>query len=323
MPLDKNAMSRKHRFPKTQNRKLHDLDDHLYFLKEALVKLAAGDQAYLKSLAAELRVLICEASRTEGLLWRIVDELHVHDTVHVHLACNLNREHPLARNMQFNFIPVLRAGYGDPRLVPAHHSLKSIIKKCEALVVSGTGYTHEKLIRAVAEQMGSAHEDEGAEPYLVELSSIIISDKPILITLLRSDAELVLEVGERVLAIAAQKVGFVRKIRPRVAAPDQWIDVVPRLESTDFEGASAPMPREGTALFWVNHLCLDWRTNSNSYNFGSVVIWALSVKIIKHPDKTIEVCVEGLSDFIIETRKKSQLPTTPGYRSRSDGTVAK
>jgi hypothetical protein len=169
-------MSRKDRPKKTLSRKLCDLDDHLYFLKESLAKLAAGDEAYLKPLAAELRVLACMSSGTEGLLWRILDELGTHDAVHVHLAGNLDRSHPLARGLQFVYAPVYRAGYGDSRLVPNHYPLKDIIKECEAVVVSGAGYTHENLIRAVAEQMGSAHEDNGAAPHLIELSGTILSD---------------------------------------------------------------------------------------------------------------------------------------------------
>jgi len=136
-------MARKNRILKTLERKLSDLDDHLYFLKESLAKLSKGDIAYLKTLAVELRVLVCKASGTEGLLWRIIDELHLHDAVHIHLAGNLDRDHPLAKGLQFSFVPVLRAGQCDPRLPPANYHLKAIIKECEAIVISGNGYTHE------------------------------------------------------------------------------------------------------------------------------------------------------------------------------------
>ena len=61
-------MTRKKRTPKTLIRKLRDLDDHLHFLKESLAKLSESDAAYLKTLAVELRVLVCKASGMEGLL---------------------------------------------------------------------------------------------------------------------------------------------------------------------------------------------------------------------------------------------------------------
>ena len=257
-------MSRKDRHQKTLARKLRDLEDHLYFLNESLAKLVSGDEAYIKPLATELRVLVCEASRTEGLLWRILDELKMSDAVHVHLAGNLDREHPLARGLQFVFAPVCRAGCGDPRLVPGHYSLRGIIKECEALVVSGTGYTHENLIRAVAEQMGSAHEDDGVEPHLIELSGTIVSNQPALIQVLMSDAELALEVGGRALSDAETRGSFVRQSRPAVSVPGQRASFAPRLQSGDFESTPATLSREGTMMFLINHPHADWRTNSNT-----------------------------------------------------------
>lgn len=204
-------MARANRINKTLKRKLRDLDDHLYFLKESLLKLSNGDGAYLKTLAVELRVLVCKASGTEGLLWRVIDELHSHDAVHVHLAGNLDHDHPLAKGLQFWFVPIFRAGQGDPSLSPAHYSLKWIIKECEALGVSGDGYTHEKLIRSVAEQIGSAHEDEGVEPHLIELNATVISDQAALNSVLMTEADLVLEVGESVLISDYRKCKVFKK----------------------------------------------------------------------------------------------------------------
>jgi len=296
-------MTRKNRIPKTLDRKLRDLDDHLYFLKESLVKLSNGDDAYLKSLAVELRVLVCKVSGTEGLLWRVIDELHLHDAVHVHLAGNLDRDHPLAKGLQFLFVPIFRTGQGDPRLSPAHYSLKGIIKECEALVVSGDGYTHENLIRAVAEQMGSAHEDEGVEPYLIELSGTVISDQAALNSVLMSEADLVLEVGERVLTETEQNIGFERKSRPKIAMPSQPVKSYSDTQTTDFEGGTRPLPSEGTVMFLVKHPHRDWKTNAHGYNFGLFKQGPLSIRTVKHPDKTMEVLVEGLAEDVLSTRK--------------------
>lgn len=296
-------MSRKERPRKTLARKLRDLEDHLHFLNESFAKLVAGDEAYIKPLAAELRVLVCKASGTEGLLWRILDELKMPDAVHVHLAGNLDRDHPLAWGLKFVFVPVVRAGCGDPRLVPDHYSLKGIIKECEALVVSGTGYTHENLIRAVAEQMGSAHEDDGAAPHLIELSGIIVSNQPALIQVLMSDAELVLEVGGSALSDAEARGSFVRQSRPSVSVPGQRASFAPRLQSADFESAPATSPQEGTMIFLVNHPHADWRTNSNAYDFGLFSQGGLEVKTAKHPNRTMEVSVKGLGESIIGTRQ--------------------
>lgn len=296
-------MSRKGRIPKTLDRKLRDLDDHLYFLAESSAKLAAGDEGYLKPLAAELRVLVCKSSGTEGLLWRVAEELGTHDAVHVHLAGNLNRDHPLARQLEFLFVPVYRAGRGDPRLIPGYYSLKEIVKECEALVVLGTGYTHERLIRAVAEQMGSAHEDDGTEPHLIELSGTVIADSSPLHGILMSDADLVLEVGEKTLGAATQKVGFARKRRPPIAHLHLNAGSTPSPHGFDFESVPVSLPPEGTVMFLVSHPDSDWRTNLRGYNFGVLRHRSLAVATTKHPDGTMELQIAGLCDSVLCSRK--------------------
>ena len=305
-------MARKNRILKTLDRKLSDLEDHLYFLKESLFKIASGDDVYVKTLAVELRVLVCKASGTEGLLWRLIDEIHLHDAVHVHLPGNLDRENPLAKGLQFLFVPVFKAGHGDPGLSPNHYSLKSIIKECEALVVSGKGYTHENLIRAVAEQMGSAHEDEGVEPHLIELSGTVISDQGALNSVLMTEADLVLEVGERVLYEAEIKSGFVRKLRPEIAMPNNPVKAYRDLYRSDFENDEKPISKEGTVMFLVNHPNADWMANAHTYNFGLFRQGALSVRTVKHPDKTMEIDVEGLEMGRLSTRKTIPESEQPG-----------
>ena len=296
-------MTRRDRPRKTVARKLQDLEDHLHILNESLHKLVAGDSGYLKSIAAELRVLVCKSSGTEGLLWRLLDELHLSDAVHVHLAGNLDRSHPLAQGLQFIFTPVLPAGKGDPRLAPDHYSLKEIIKECEALVVSGTGYTHESLIRAVAEQMGSAHEDDGVAPHLIELSRILVSNRPVLVSLLSSDAELVLEVGEAALSRANGKHDFARVSIPPRVDPSPARDLSSRALDNDFESPLSPVPAEGTVMFLVSHEHPDWHENGSRYDFGVFTQGALNVRAIKHPDRTMQISVTGFGESALETRK--------------------
>ncbi len=205
-------MQRRNRIPKTLARKLSDLDDHLFLLREHLHRLAEGE-AHLKILSAELRVLVCVSSETEGLLWRLADELTVSDSVYLHLAGNVDTDHPHAKGLVFAVVPIQRGGLGDPSLPPNNYSLRRIIKEHEAIFVSGKGLTHEYLIKAIAEQMGSAHEDEGVEPSLVELGEIFMGRFRSYIPIVTLDAELTLEIGERILERAEQELGFVRTER--------------------------------------------------------------------------------------------------------------
>ena len=302
-------MIRKNRIPKTFNRKLKDLDDHLYFLKESLAKLANGDHTYIKSLAGELRVLVCKVSGTEGLVWRLIDEMHLCDDVHVHLAGNVDRNHSLAKGLSFVFIPIFRAGQGDPRLPPAHYSLMKIIKECEAVEVSGDGHSHEKLIRAVAEQMGSAHEDEGVEPHLVELERTIVSNQAALNSVLMSEADLVLEIGEKVLNEAKQQIGFERRKRPEIVIPTFPVKCDSNIQDVDFKDNASSPSLEGTVVFQVNHPHADWKTNGAIYNFGLFKKGSLTIRTIKHPDKTMEISVQGFAEDVITTRKP--IPQSP------------
>lgn len=205
-------MSRLGRVSKPQSKRLRDLDDHLFLLRDGLQRLR-HDNAHLKSISAELRTLVCFSSGTEGLLWRLADELNVSDVMHLHCACCVDWSHPRTRGLQFVVLPVWRAGHGDPRLIPDYYSLREVIKTCEAVVVSGQTLTHEYLIKAVAQQMGSAHEDDGLEPALSDLAQILVQGVQPYVQILSNDADLVLEVGDRVLNEAIANFGYTRKVR--------------------------------------------------------------------------------------------------------------
>ncbi len=135
MPLQ---MANRGRIEKSTERKLADLEDHLYLVRVNLQGLVA-DLAHVKSLAAELRTLLCLSSGTEGLLWRLADELVVSDDVVLHVAGRVDPDHPLAKGLRFAVAFVQRPGpRADPKLPPAQPwSLREFIKTAQA--VWGTG----------------------------------------------------------------------------------------------------------------------------------------------------------------------------------------
>ena len=207
-------MSKKLKVEKTLRQKLSDLDDHLYLLRDHLHRLGEG-MAHLKILSAELRTLICFSSGTEGLLWRLVEELKVADQIHLHVAGRVNADHPLARGLKFAIVPIQHGGLGDPRLPADYYFLKDVIKENDAVFIKGKGLTHEYLIKAISQQMGSAHEDEGLEYALDDLNRIFINGVQPYVGVLALDAELVLQVGERILEKAEIEMGYKRKARTR------------------------------------------------------------------------------------------------------------
>jgi hypothetical protein len=193
---------------------LSDLDDHMRLLKLNLTHLKE-DSAHIKTIAAELRLLICISCGKEGLLWRMVEKLKVSDIVFLQIAGNINKNHPLAVDLNFVFVPIQRVGYGHPRLPERNLSLKKIIRIHEAVYIDGDGLTHEYLIKAISQQMGSAHEDDSVDIPLDKLKKIFINGIQPYVQTLSFDSELVLQIGERVLNSAEDNssLKFKRKIR--------------------------------------------------------------------------------------------------------------
>lgn len=201
--------SKKNRVKKSLEQKALDLDAHLYLLRTHLNGLRES-ASHLKAIAAELRTLLCRSSGTEGLLYRLIDELNVDDRVNLHVPGDLIQDHPLVHGLQFAIVPIRREGQGPAEITPYDHSFRGVIRDAQALVAVGKPLTHEYLIKAVAQQIGSAHEDEGIEPALAQLSGIFINGVEPFVEVLGMDAELTLEVGERVLE-AAERRGILKR----------------------------------------------------------------------------------------------------------------
>lgn len=192
------------RIPKTLERKLTDLDAHLFLLRMHLDGLQHS-HSHLKAIAAELRTLVCLSSGTEGLLHRLVAELGVDDSVQLHVPGNFDLEHPLVKDIEFAYAPLWRAGQGPVEITPDKYSLRTLIKEIDAVLAKGKPLTHEYLIKAVAQQIGTAHEGDEVEPALVQLEGILFNGTGPVTEILSIDSELALEIGERVLEAAERK----------------------------------------------------------------------------------------------------------------------
>lgn len=202
----------KKRISKSLLEQLRALDDHLYLLRKNLLELQK-DEAHFKVIAAELRVLVCSSRWNEGLLWRMAEQIDVSDAVELQLAGNVDVKSPFASGLTFAFVPIQRAGFGHPLLPPQSYSLRSVIKDCDAIFITGKGLTHEYLIKAIAQQIGSAHEDDAIELPLATLKEIIFNGTSPYISILILISELVLEVGDRVLSKAEGSCGYKQKKR--------------------------------------------------------------------------------------------------------------
>jgi hypothetical protein len=204
-------------FPKSLLEKIEALDDHQFLLRENLHSLQ-DDVAHAKAISAALRVLVCKSSGTEGLLWRLVDELQVSDVLDLQVATAYNRDHPLNQAMQFATVPCFRPGMGPPEIPISSVSLRDLTVSYEAVflqTLTDRMITHEYLIKAIAQQLGLAHEDDRLEPSLFALSKIFINGVHPYIPVLVMDSELVLQVSERILDHAVATLGYQRKSRSK------------------------------------------------------------------------------------------------------------
>jgi hypothetical protein len=204
------------RINKPLSRKLKDLEDHLFILRGQLHGLK-HDAAHIKVIAGILRVLVCISSGTEGLLWRLIEEIDVSDKIRLHVSGPLKRDHPLARGLRLSVIPLYRPdAYLEKHLPSQTWSVRYVIKSLPAVHALGNSYTHEQIIKMVAEQSGLAHEDDGVSPALATMEEIMFNSQASYFPVLRIIAEITLQLGERVIR-EAERLGIYE--RHRFSAP--------------------------------------------------------------------------------------------------------
>jgi len=199
------------RLKKSEFRKLAELEDHLFLLREQYHNLSR-DPAHLSVISAELRALVCESDKREGLLWRLAEALGVSAVVNVRAVGGINPDHPLAMGLRL-FVPTLMRP--DPALPERFNcddiDMRCLVKECLGAYSLGKSFTHEQLIKMIAQQIGSAHIDEGIEPGLATMEELLISGQPTYFPTIAFLAELTLEVGERVVAAAVASGRFRRR----------------------------------------------------------------------------------------------------------------
>lgn len=237
--------------PKTLEQLLSALEDHLFLLAQSLHGLVGGDAAYMRELAGKLRSIVCYSKGLEGLLWRVCDEVGADDTVHIRYPGKVDATNPLTRGLGFVFAPVAPNGSGDER-VPLHPwPLRDHIKIHEAIYVDGESLTHERLISAIANESGIAHEADGVSRVMAKVNDVLLGDVQPYFSILDSDARLALAVGERVISAAAAK-GYRRRRLPASPPPLRPLHAMRFNSSLDVPKAGLSPRQEGSALFLLH-----------------------------------------------------------------------
>ena len=204
-------MPRHNRVQRSLNHVVNALDDNLFLIRRQL-EGRRDDPAYFKILVSALRTLVCMSSRTEGLVWRLADELKVSDSMRIHCVRRVNKDSPQARGLWLDVMTVARLGEGPKGMPVADVNLKEFIKTCDAVFFAGNGYSWEEMIKMWSQQLGLSHESEGVDRPLAVLHQF-----PLFVGILQQAlirlTELVIEVEERLLACAETDHRYVRTER--------------------------------------------------------------------------------------------------------------
>lgn len=207
------------KIPKPLEERVRDLEAHLYFLGDAL-NLYPEQLERFKQIASELRVLVCEIKRTNHpLLLDLMDEFGFEHNVQP------PSEPP------FSHLPIYTVGWNDEPGVKELNeeltvavedpeklevwrqkmiqrrkplSFREYVNKGLALVVLSQEYSFRDLTRAIAEQMGSSHEDKAVEESLAQLKNILIGGH-------QGHIGPLVQFGNHVLVVGIEFINFLKK----------------------------------------------------------------------------------------------------------------
>lgn len=209
------------RVAKTELQILQDCETHLYFLWDAL-RLYPEQRDRYKQIAAELRVLVCESGRNRPLLLDCMDRYAFvyeilppgppldkqpialvnwqADPMHKAMADEVERamDDPEKLDRLLSKQAALR------RAMP----LREYVNTALAVFIRPRDYSFRDLVLALAQQMGSSHEDHEVEETLVAVQSIFIGGHQGHIAPIIGFGHLVVRAGSEFLGFMIRKCGY-------------------------------------------------------------------------------------------------------------------
>ncbi|MEX5215360.1 MAG: hypothetical protein AB7G48_17240 [Nitrospiraceae bacterium] len=171
-----------------------DCETHLYFLWDAL-RLYPKERDRFKQIAAELRILVCETRKNKPLLLNLMDEFAFvyevqppgmsasgpplkpqplpmvgwrEDPIHAEISERLSRAIESGDTAQMKEIDRRLAELAKP--IP----FREWINRGLAVFIAPYDYSHRELVLAIAQQLGSSHEDDSVEEPILRLQQIYI-----------------------------------------------------------------------------------------------------------------------------------------------------
>lgn len=217
-------MTKKRRIPQSPTERFNECETHLYFLWDAR-RLYAQQRDRYKQIASELRVLVGDQSPKKRLLLWLMDEYGFayavqppgapfdkqpipmvgwrNDPEHQVLTLEVEK----ALGDEAKLAEVLKKQAATRRPVP----FSEYVEKALAVYIAPYDYSYRDLVLAVAQQLGSSHEDTKVEEPLLHMRQFVIGGDEGHVAPLIGFADLVLEVGSRFIAFLAEKHGYAPK----------------------------------------------------------------------------------------------------------------
>jgi len=190
---------------KTLHQELNALEDHAEIVRDALLSLRRGSGGRIRLIATELRNLVCYSSGVDGLAWRLLRRFGVSDEVELFGPQNTGSSNvPASGQLVFDYQPILISQPQGFAATSYSRSLEILIKQDQAVSVRGQSITYERLIKSIAEQMGTGHEPPGIERQLADINSILMDNEHVYFPIFQALGYLTLHVVERILQAAAR-----------------------------------------------------------------------------------------------------------------------
>lgn len=221
-------MTQKRRIPKTANQRLHECETHLYFLWDAH-QLYQQQRERFKQIATELRVLVCETRTNKPLLLDLMDEYGFSYDVQPPgkhqggpplkpqpLPMVGWRDDPVQKKITEELSEAINSG-DETKMKAVDKKLAALarpipfrewVNKGLAVYIKPYDYSHKDLALAIAQQLGSSHEDESVEEPIIRLQQIMIGGETSDIAPMIVFAELVIRVGSMFVGHLVEHYGY-------------------------------------------------------------------------------------------------------------------
>jgi hypothetical protein len=214
-------MSRKRTLPKSLEQRLNECETHLYFLWDAR-RLYRWQKDRYKQIAAELRILVADQRHKSRLLLSVMELCGFRYEIQPPGPPFHQQPIPLAGwrkdPVQQALAKEVEEAVGDETKMAAVMAkqaalcrslpLSEFLEKALAVEWSGHDYSFNQLICAVAQQVGSSHEDTAVDEPLVQLQKGMIGRDEAHIAPLVVIADLVREAGLHFLGFVEQHLGY-------------------------------------------------------------------------------------------------------------------